>query len=106
MPQPDSRRNRDASTRNLAALAGEDRAALSGHPRKANADQYAGVMPQREPVPKRDVTCSSRFELRSCHAIRGDQEKVSANWIRQALVLLLGARTEAFDERFWIASHR
>ena len=50
----------------LAALAGEDRAALSGRPRKANAGQYesvlhqshyetvmhhrnhAGVMPQRE----------------------------------------------------------
>ena len=27
----------------LAALAGEDRAALSGRPRKANAGQYAGV---------------------------------------------------------------
>ena len=30
----------------LAALAGEDRAALSGRPRKANASQYADVMPQ------------------------------------------------------------
>ncbi|MEY4942850.1 MAG: hypothetical protein RL254_1031, partial [Planctomycetota bacterium] len=30
---------RDATTRNLAAGAGEDRAALSGHPRKADAGQ-------------------------------------------------------------------
>ena len=29
----------------LAAGAGEDRAALSGRPRKANAGQYVGVMP-------------------------------------------------------------
>ena len=90
----------------LAAGAGEDRAALSDHPGKANAGQYAGVMPQREPVRKHDVTCSSRFELRSCHAIRGDQEQVSANWIRQPMVLLLSAGAEALDERFWIASHR
>ncbi len=33
-------------TRSLAALAGEDRAALSGRPRKANAGQYTRVMPQ------------------------------------------------------------
>ena len=31
----------------LAAGAGEDRAALSGHPRKANAGQYDSVMQQR-----------------------------------------------------------
>ena len=31
----------------LAASAGEDRAALSGRPRKANAGQYATVLPQR-----------------------------------------------------------
>ena len=31
----------------LAAGAGEDRAALSGHPRKANAGQYESVMQQR-----------------------------------------------------------
>ena len=86
----------------LAAGAGEDRAALSGHPRKANAGQYEIVLQQAR---RRDVTCSSRFELRSCHAIRGDQEQVSANWIRQTLVLLFGARAEALDERFWIASH-
>ena len=30
----------------LVALAEEDRAALSGRPRKANAGQYKGVMPQ------------------------------------------------------------
>ena len=30
----------------LAAGAEEDRAALSGRPRKANAGQYPGVMPQ------------------------------------------------------------
>ncbi|MEN9641582.1 MAG: hypothetical protein RIR77_771 [Planctomycetota bacterium] len=30
----------------LAAGAGEDRAALSGHPRKANAGQYAIVLHQ------------------------------------------------------------
>ena len=43
----------------LAASAGEDRAALSGHPRKADAgqyesvlhqDQYAGVMQQPAPL--------------------------------------------------------
>ena len=32
----------------LAALAGEDRAALSGRPRKANAGQYTSVMHQRD----------------------------------------------------------
>ena len=32
----------------LAAGAEEDRAALSGRPRKANAGQYATVMPQRD----------------------------------------------------------
>ena len=37
-------RNRDASTRSLVAGAGEDWAALSGRPRKANASQYAGEM--------------------------------------------------------------
>ena len=31
------------ATDKLDALAGEDRAALSGRPRKANAGQYAGV---------------------------------------------------------------
>jgi hypothetical protein len=31
----------------LAALAGEDRAALSGRPRKANAGQYICAMPKR-----------------------------------------------------------
>jgi hypothetical protein len=31
----------------LAAGAGEDRAALSGRPRKANAGEYASVMQQR-----------------------------------------------------------
>ena len=35
----------------LAADAGEDRAALSGRPRKANAGQYAGVMQQRATWP-------------------------------------------------------
>jgi hypothetical protein len=33
-------------TRSLAAGAVEDRAALSGRPRKANAGQYTRVMPQ------------------------------------------------------------
>ena len=33
--------------RSLAAGAGEDWAALSGRPRKANADQYESVMQQR-----------------------------------------------------------
>jgi len=32
----------------LAALAEEDRAALSGRPRKANAGQYTRVMPERD----------------------------------------------------------
>ena len=58
MPQRNPARNRDASTRSLAASAGEDRAALSGRPRKANASQYESVMhqgqyvtvmPQRQP---------------------------------------------------------
>ena len=40
----------------LAALAGEDRAALSGRPRKANAGQYAGVMQQNAPARKRDTS--------------------------------------------------
>ena len=40
----------------LAASAGEDRAALSGRPRKANAGQYATVLPQRNPVRHRDPT--------------------------------------------------
>ena len=53
----------DLRPRILAALAGEDRAALSGRPRKANAGQYeivlhqgqhATVMPQ--PNPARDRT--------------------------------------------------
>jgi hypothetical protein len=38
----------DLRHRTLAALAGEDRAALSGRPRKANAGQYTGVMPAIE----------------------------------------------------------
>jgi len=47
----------------LAAGAEEDRAALSGRPRKANAGQYATVMPQR-PAQKRkrpDVSVGARF---------------------------------------------
>ena len=40
----------------LAADAGEDRAALSGRPRKASAGQYAGVMQQRPPARNRDAT--------------------------------------------------
>ena len=40
----------------LAAGAGEDWAALSGRPRKANAGQSAGVMPQRNPARNRDAT--------------------------------------------------
>jgi hypothetical protein len=47
----------------LAAGAGEDRAALSGRPRKANAGQYATVMPQRNPVRHRDPTMQPE---RSC----------------------------------------
>ena len=35
------------TNRRLDAGAGEDRAALSGHPRKADAGQYEGVMQQR-----------------------------------------------------------
>ena len=35
-----------AGTRSLAALAEEDRATLSGRPRKANAGQYESVMQQ------------------------------------------------------------
>ena len=47
----------------LAAGAGEDRAALSGHPRKANAGQYAGVMQQRNqaPCPATYFRCNSSF---------------------------------------------
>jgi hypothetical protein len=40
----------------LAAGAGEDRAALSGHPRKANAGQYAGAMPQPDRRQTRDAS--------------------------------------------------
>ena len=36
----------------LAAGAGEDRAALSGHPRKADAGQYKDVMPQGRKSPQ------------------------------------------------------
>ena len=36
----------------LAAGAGEDRAALSGHPRKADAGQYASVMQKRATWPQ------------------------------------------------------
>jgi hypothetical protein len=59
MNQCDPLLSRGASTRSLAAGAGEDRAALSGHPRKADAgqyesvlhqDQYAGVMQQPAPL--------------------------------------------------------
>ena len=39
----------------LAAGAGEDRAALSGHPRKADAGQYATVMQQRDPARSRNA---------------------------------------------------
>jgi hypothetical protein len=40
----------------LAAGAGEDRAALSGRPRKADAGQSAGVMQHRRQVRKRNAT--------------------------------------------------
>ena len=40
----------------LAAGAGEDWAALSGRPRKADAGQYKGVMQQHAPVRNRDAT--------------------------------------------------
>ena len=43
----------------LAAGAGEDRAALSGRPRKANASQYEGVMPQHKPARNRDASTPS-----------------------------------------------
>ena len=43
----------------LAASAGEDRAALSGHPRKANASQYEIVLQHHNPVRNRDATTSS-----------------------------------------------
>jgi len=47
----------------LAAGAGEDRAALSGRPRKANASQYASVMPQRAPTRNRDASTRSLVAL-------------------------------------------
>ncbi len=57
----------------LAAGAGEDRAALSGRPRKANADQYEGVMPQRGPVCNR---ASKRAQARRNDAlIRIDKKR-------------------------------
>ena len=43
----------------LAADAGEDRAALSGHPRKANAGQYDIVLQQRKPARNRDTSTRS-----------------------------------------------
>jgi hypothetical protein len=52
----------------LAAGAGEDRAALSGRPRKANAGQYQGVMPQRGSI----QTCNATTQTESTvppHAI-------------------------------------
>ena len=50
------------ATDKLDALAGEDRAALSGRPRKANAGQYEGVMPQRNPVRTRDTNATPDFD--------------------------------------------
>jgi hypothetical protein len=47
----------------LAAGAGEDRAALSGHPRKANAGQYATVIQQRAPTRSRDASTRSLAAL-------------------------------------------
>jgi hypothetical protein len=43
----------------LAASAGEDRAALSGRPRKANAGQYESVMQQHAPAHNRDASTRS-----------------------------------------------
>ena len=40
----------------LATLAEEDRAALSGRPRKANAGQYESAMQQRSPARTRNAT--------------------------------------------------
>jgi hypothetical protein len=47
----------------LAAGAGEDRAALSGRPRKANAGQYAGAMPQPDPRQTLDASTRSLVAL-------------------------------------------
>ena len=47
----------------LAAGAGEDRAALSGRPRKANAGQYETVMQQRAPARNRDASTRSLAAL-------------------------------------------
>ncbi len=41
------------------AGAGEDWAARSGRPRKANAGQSAGVVPQRNPARNRDATTTT-----------------------------------------------
>jgi hypothetical protein len=47
----------------LAAGAGEDRAALSGRPRKADAGQYESVMQQRNPARNRDASMPTLVAL-------------------------------------------
>jgi hypothetical protein len=57
----------------LAAGAGEDRAALSGHPRKADAGQYATVMQKRTTwpqAPKRTGPRSAAVLVRRMRASR------------------------------------
>ena len=70
----------DLRPRNLAAGAEEDRAALSGRPRKANAGQYeivlhqgqyATVMPQ--PYPARDRTPASPMQIPAAVVFANDR---------------------------------
>ena len=57
----------------LAASAEEDRAALSGRPRKANADQYTRVMPQPD-----FTQCRPRLPPRGAVALLGTAGLVGA----------------------------
>ena len=62
----------------LAASAGEDRAALSGRPRKANAGQYESVMQQQAPVRNRDAT------TRNLDALAGEDRAALSGRPRKA----------------------
>ena len=56
-----ARAHRGLEPAHLAAGAGEDRAALSGRPRKANAGQYATVMQQRDPARSRNAKMQAEY---------------------------------------------
>ena len=62
----------------LAAGAGEDWAALSGRPRKADAGQYESVMQQQAPVRNRDAT------TRNLDALAGEDRAALSGRPRKA----------------------